>query len=56
MVGYMENKKSPSVMWLGVQFAVTGLALLVAIRMLQGNAAADLISDPAILFRGLFGK
>lgn len=51
----MENKKSPSVMWLGVQFALTGLALLVAIRMLQGHPAEDLMGDPGVLFRGLFG-
>jgi hypothetical protein len=51
----MENKKSPSALWLGVQFALTGVALLVAVRMLQGHSAGEIISDPGLLFRGLFG-
>jgi hypothetical protein len=52
----MENQKSPSAMWLGVQFALTGVALLVAVRMLQGVSAGELLSHPSMLFRGLFGK
>jgi hypothetical protein len=56
MVVLMENKKSASALWLGVQFALTGVALLVAIRLMQGHAAGEIISDPLMLFRGLFGR
>jgi hypothetical protein len=56
MVNYMENPKSPSTIWLGVQFALTGMALLVAVRLLQGVPASELLAHPSLVIKGLFGS
>ena len=53
---FVEHTKNTSPLWLGVQFALTGVGILVAVRLLQGVPAAELVSDPFSLFHGLFGK
>lgn len=52
----VERTKNISPLWLGVQFALTGVGILVAVKLLQGVPAADLMADPMSLFRGLFSK
>jgi hypothetical protein len=52
----VENTKNISPLWLGVQFVLTGVGILVAVKLLQGVPAADLMADPMSLFRGLFSK
>jgi hypothetical protein len=56
MVGDMEKHPSHSPLWLGVQFALTGVALLVAVRLLQGIPASELLHHPTLLFKDLFGN
>jgi hypothetical protein len=49
----MERSKSVSTLWLGVQFALTGIGILVAIKLIQGVPASTLIEHPSMLFGAL---
>jgi hypothetical protein len=52
-VSSMERSKSISTLWLGVQFALTGIGILVAVKLIQGVPAATLLDHPSMLFEAL---
>jgi hypothetical protein len=50
------SARSASVFGLGLSFFVTGLGIVVCVKLLQGLTLDLLLQEPALLWEGLFGR